>query len=210
MSEIEKINTANLLLLLQFVGPGFLIVYFRSMFITRRQAAFKDNVVFFIFVSVIYALIIAPFAPTLTQIALTGGYIKWLIWVVFLTVIPILTGIIAGVAVQKGWLRDVFALLHLQPVSPFPTGWDWTFSKLRKPTYMIVTLESGDQIAGLFGPDSLAASDLVNKDLFLEEIFDLEENIWKPRPVKQGILISGKAIRHIEFIGTTQESQNVQ
>lgn len=177
MDEIAKATPANILILLQFVAPGFLIVYFRSLFVTRRQAAFKDNLLFFITVSVIYGFFALPFAPIFAAAALSGHYGKWLIWAGLLVLIPTLLGILAGIAVQRGWIRKLLAKFKIQPVSPYPTGWDWSFSQLAGPTYLIVTLDDGTQIAGLFGERSLAASDLANKDVFIEELFDLNENV---------------------------------
>lgn len=209
MDEIAKATPANLLILLQFVAPGFLIVYFRSLFVTRRQAAFKDNLLFFITVSVIYGFLFLPFAPLFAAAALSGHYGKWLLWAALLILLPISLGVLAGVAVQRGWVKKLLARARIQPISPYPTGWDWSFSQLMGPTYLIVTLDDGTQIAGLFGERSLAASDLTNKDIFIEELFDLHENTWSQRPAKQGILITGKSIRHIEFMPSLLESANV-
>jgi hypothetical protein len=210
MDDVAKITPANILILLQFVAPGFLIVYFRSLFVTRRQAAFKDNLLFFVTVSVIYGFLALPLAPAFATAALTGHYLKWLAWALVLILLPILLGILAGVAVQRGWIKKVMTRFRLQPVSPYPTGWDWSFSQLDGPTYLIVTLDDGTQIAGLFGERSLAASDLANKDIFIEELYDLAESIWTARPAKQGILISGKSIRHIEFMPSRSETTHVE
>ena len=199
MEDGAKITPANILILLQFVAPGFLIVYFRSLFVTRRQAAFKDNLLFFITVSVIYGFSTLPLTGLL-PVTGTGGLWRWLGWLVTLITAPVILGVFAGLAVQRGWIRRLLAALGLRMVSPYPTGWDWSFSRHDKPTYVIVTLDEGTQIAGLFGSESLAGSELEHRDIFIEELYDLAESRWQPRPVKQSIWISGKVIRHIEFI----------
>ena len=207
MDEIAKVTPENILLLLQFVVPGFLIVYFRSLFVTRRQAAFRDNLLFFITVSVIYGFITLPLAGLLGP---GTGVSKWQLWFTLLLAVPIAFGVLAGLAVQHGWVRRVLSFFGLRMVSPYPTGWDWAFSIHKHASYVIVTLSDGVQIFGYFGSESLAASDPASKDIFIEELYDVTDGQWSTRPMKQGIWILGSDIRHIEFIVPRQESANVE
>lgn len=199
MEDVSKITPTNILALLQFVAPGFLIFYFRSLFVTRRQAAFKDNLLFFITMSVIYGFATLPLVGVMPSTG-TGGFLRWLIWLFTLVIVPVGLGVLAGLAVQRGWFAAFLARLGLRMISPYPTGWDWAFASLGSRPYVIVTLSDGAQVFGYFGHQSLAASDVANKDIFIEELYDLVDGLWSPRKEKQGIWIAGVTIRHIEFI----------
>lgn len=64
----------------------------------------------------------------------------------------------------------------------------------------MVSLTSGESVAGFFGPDSFASSDESERDIYIEEEYDVsDQGTWTPRPAKVGILIPVKEIRNIEF-----------
>jgi Family of unknown function (DUF6338) len=114
--------------------------------------------------------------------------------------VPIALGILLGVSVQNRWLTQVLSQIKLYPLSPYRTGWDWVFGQ-RKAFFVIVTLEDGAQVAGWFGDQSLAASDLTQRDIYIEEVYDLDDQgNWHRRERPQGILITGKFVKHIEFL----------
>ncbi|MDB5560020.1 MAG: hypothetical protein JWQ36_2954 [Enterovirga sp.] len=200
MDEVGKLTPQNLLLLLQFVVPGFLAVYFRSLFVRRIEASFKDNILLFVVLSVIYAFVVVPIWLGLRSGAL-HPLAQWLVWLVLLIIIPVAGGVLLGVAVQQGWTRSLLLRIGLRPLSPYRTGWDWAFGQTREPTYLLVTMDDGSQVAGLFGGESLAASDHAFRDLFLEVTYEVDaEGSWSEREPRQSILVSGKSIRYIEFL----------
>ena len=66
--------------------------------------------------------------------------------------------------------------------------------------FVMVTLENDETVAGFFGTNSFASSDMAERDLYIEEEYTVtEEGIWESRPEKVGILIPMKGIRYIEF-----------
>jgi len=199
VNEIEKITPQNAVLLLQFFVPGFLVAYFRSVFVTRREASLKDNILLFVLVSVLYAFVTAPLWLALRRIEL-APFLQWLVWFVTLVAVPVATGVLLGLGVQNGWIVTALARIGLRPLSPYRTGWDWVFGQ-RKPFFVLVTMEDGSQVAGWFGYGSLAASDLSHHDLYIEKTYDLDEHgNWHERARPQGILIAGKHIKYVEFM----------
>ena len=199
MGDIEKLNSENLLLLLQFVAPGFLIVYFRSLFVRRIEASFRDNLLLYVVLSVLYGFVTVPIWLAVRTWP-SGGFWIWLTWLVALVLVPVASGIAFGLGVQRGWIRTLLRRIGLTPLSPYRTGWDWAFSQTRTSTYLLVTMEDGSQVAGLFSGNSLAASDLAQRDLFLEQTLEIDaDGDWSPKQPGQSILISGKAIKYVEF-----------
>jgi hypothetical protein len=65
--------------------------------------------------------------------------------------------------------------------------------------FVMVTLTSGERVAGLFGAKSFASSDTAERDLYLEEEYSVDGDRWETRPAKVGVLIPVKEVRYIEF-----------
>ena len=64
----------------------------------------------------------------------------------------------------------------------------------------MVTLKSGEQVAGLFGSNAFASSDSGERDLFIEEEYDVDESgQWQARREKVGVLISQGEMKFVEF-----------
>ena len=65
---------------------------------------------------------------------------------------------------------------------------------------MLVTLRDGTQVAGYFGDESMASSDPAYRDLYLENVYTIQEDgQWEPRDDSRGIYIEGSQIVFIEF-----------
>jgi hypothetical protein len=64
---------------------------------------------------------------------------------------------------------------------------------------VLITLKDGSQIAGWFGKNSLASSELSERDIYLELVYKLEDDAWQPVARSAGILINAEEIRYIEF-----------
>jgi uncharacterized protein DUF6338 len=67
----------------------------------------------------------------------------------------------------------------------------------------MVTLTDGT-VSGVFGDMSFASSDPTERDLYIEEIWDVSESgEWTRRPERVGILIPSKEIKSVQFWGNT-------
>ena len=75
--------------------------------------------------------------------------------------------------------------------------------------FVMVTLTSGERVAGLFRDRSFASSDTGERDLYIEEEYTVtDEGVWEARTEKVGVLISAKEIRYVEFWNS--QATNVQ
>jgi hypothetical protein len=136
-------------------------------------------------------------------IGITGGWfsqhVGWavVLWLAALIILPALIGFIAGFANQRLWVDTFLNRIGVDTVAPVLTGWDWAFNE-RGPEWVIVTLETGKIIYGVYG---YASSDPTERDIFLAEAWTVDEyGIWQPVNRSRGVLIRNKAIVSVEFL----------
>jgi len=197
---LDFLTSDNIYVGLLLIIPGLIIVYIRSRFLTGKRPSHTDNILSYVVVSIIYYVVTSPLIePLLNE---RGPLpIRTLIWGLILIVGPALLGLFLAAWVQKEWGGKSARLIGLSPVHVIPAAWDWRFSKLPAGgLFVLVTLTEGSRVAGFFGSNSFASSDTSERDIYVEEEYDIDEDdVWMPRPSKAGILISAKEIRHIEF-----------
>lgn len=192
-------GAANIYLVLAFIVPGLLIVWARAQFITGRLQPVKDAAVAYLALSVIYY----AFAFPAVEYALAfkePGWPKAMAWLCIVFVGPLLVGLLLGLATQKQWLRRIAAKLGINPVHATPTAWDLVFADRVGGTFVMATLSDGSTVSGLFGTGSFASSDPAERDLLIEEIWDVDEaGVWSPKPERIAIYLTAKEIKHVQF-----------
>jgi Family of unknown function (DUF6338) len=144
----------------------------------------------------------------------------WVMVVLFIG--PTALGLVLGrlaEARRPTWFRSALNRLALSPVSRTDEAWDWKFRSLGREQgiWLRVWLKADEDprvYVGRFGANSFAGSSQ-EPDLYLEHVWPTDEHgrplsppISSPYPgvqieVADGVLISGKHIRAIEFIGRT-------
>jgi len=199
----------NFQLILLFVVPGLVALFVRSRLIAGRAPSTKENLLIFVVLSLFYySFIIFLIEPALS---IKEPWIAFaIIWILIILVGPAVFGFILGVAAQKEWGTWFANKLGVTIVHVIPAAWDWRFSSITRNTFVMVTLTSGERVAGYFGNNSFASSDVDERDLYIEEEYTVRENgTWEARPEKVGVLISAKEIRYIEF-WNPQRTENPQ
>lgn len=95
-----------------------------------------------------------------------------------------------------------------QKLLPHPTSrpWDFVFSK-RKNYWLIVTLKNGETFGGLFGPNSFVTSTPEPEQIYLEEVWHINEHggFNNPKVETAGMLLTGSDIQTIEFFKHGEE-----
>lgn len=206
MPDFKQVEYLPLILL--FVVPGLVTLFVRSRFIAGRTPSAKENLLIFVVLSLFYY----SFTIFLIEPALSV-HEPWIerafIWILLILVGPAVFGVILGVAAQKEWGTRFANKLGVTLVHVIPAAWDWRFSNIAPNTFVMVTLTSGEKVAGYFGNSSFASSDVGERDLYIEEEYTVtDQGTWKARDEKVGILISAREIRYIEFWTTEGESAN--
>lgn len=96
-------------------------------------------------------------------------------------------------------------------ISPVPTSWDYVFSG-RKPYWVILHLKDGRSIGGAYGENSFTSSFPNPQDIYIEEVWKLDENNTFVKQIEKsnGLLIKIDEIASIEFFEYSQEDSNEQ
>lgn len=191
----------NVQLVIAFIVPGLIISYVRARFITGRIEKLSEAALTYLSLTVVYYGLAIPFvAYVLDQPA---GWRKNLCWWALIAVGPAIFGMLLGVGAQRGWARWIAHKLGLRPVHSMPNSWDWRFGRCAGREFIMVTMSDGSTAAGIFGGESFASSDPTERDIYIEELWDVPEDggPWSPQASRKGILIPAKEIRYVNFWG---------
>ena len=202
----------NIDMIIVFLAPGLIILFVRSQFITGRQPHDLTAILSYLAVSIIYYALVFPvieLVPTVQEV----GYQKAIAWIFLVFVGPGVLGFVLGIAAQKELLyrflrqNRFLRRLRLNPVHTMPTAWDWKFATGNQQR-MLVTLKDGKYFAGLYGDKSFTSSDPAERDIYIQQIYDLDEgDNWMPRG-ENGVLISADEIQSIEFLPLLRGGDN--
>ena len=127
-----------------------------------------------------------------------GSTLSTLRWLVFLVILPVIVGVITGVVSNRTLLYKSLKKVRLNPIHPTPSAWDWTFSDLNEQ-YVLVKLKNGAMFGGFLGADSFISSDPNERDMYIEEIFEIDDkDKWVTNG--HGVYLTGRNISSIEFL----------
>jgi len=198
MPDFKGIENFQLILL--FVVPGLIALFVRSRFIAGRAPSATENLLIFIVLSLFYYSLTIFFVKPAIDLQVPW-VLHALAWISLILLGPAIFGFVLGVAAQREWFTRFANWFGLAVVHIIPTAWDWRFSSIpRDGMFVMVTLTSGERVAGLFSDRSFASSDTGERDLYIEEEYTVtDEGVWETRAERVGVLISAKEIRYIEF-----------
>ncbi len=184
--------------ILVLLVPGLIVLFVRSQFLTGRSPSHSAALLSYFTVSVIYYALALPFVHFVLSIDETG-YVKTLMaWFALIFIGPVLLGLLLGVNIQKNLFRRVFHWCGLNPIHAMPTAWDWKFGGMTDQ-WVLVTLKDGTRFAGFCGSESFMSSDPTERDIYIQWIYDIDnQNNWTPRD-ENGVLIVAGEVRTIEF-----------
>lgn len=198
-----KLESANdVFFVFAVLVPGFIFSAVLSQLLPRRQAGTTESAIlgYLTGTAVNYAICGYPLYLVLTGALLKGDLLaQTAVWFITIFITPLILAVLTGAVIQRDWAAWFFSKLHLRWVNFIPTGWDWIFSRT-EPCFVLVTLQSGEVVAGYFGPKSMASSDANCRDLYLERQYKVMGNgPWAAVEDSHGIYITGPQIAHIEF-----------
>lgn len=129
------------------------------------------------------------------------------LWVfVAIFVLPILIGRLFSALVEMDSLQRFWGSFGLSTVSRTTQAWDYFFQQQRG-CWMIITLKSGPEVGGRFDQDSFAALTPGNKDVYIEEVYEVKADGTFGEPLGDGIgmWVNGSDITKIEFFKNRTE-----
>ena len=212
---MQVLNLIAVGLALVFLVPGYIIHSVISGITLRRQDETQLLALRFLTFSTINVLLCTPWLLHIKRSYPAHLYSlsNWLIVFAILLVAPTIIGGVIAFFEEHDWIRWVFRRFGLGLLHLSPSAWDTRFKFFTQKNfvYAIVTLTDGRTVYGYFGNNSVASSDNKERDLYLQRIYNLDDQgQWVPIPNSAGILILGSAIGSIEFMRETQLCQTTQ
>lgn len=124
----------------------------------------------------------------------------WILLIIIIIITSTLTGIILGLIRDKDVVRKLAGKIGVSIEHPIPTAWDYVLSKQKASCYMIVALVDGTKYYGYFGYNSFASSNNMMRDIYLENVYKLnDKKEWIIEPGRS-ILVNSNQISSIEII----------
>ena len=185
----------NILLLTIFFVPGFIYLKVYRLFLAETKTDFSKDLYEAIGVSLINAIIFAyPLLLILNENLIDKNPFEYFaILIPIITIAPIIWVLLFHFITKKKWFS-------IYMISPTKSAWDSFFSQ-KESYYVIVTLKNGRKIGGKYGLNSLSSTYPSNKEIYLEEVWKLNDKNGFENKVEQteGILITENEISTIEF-----------
>lgn len=201
----DLINPANFDFFARYLLAGWIIIFVRSRFVIGERPRLAEALVEAVVLSLfnqMAVLVLATLAQTsgfgLSLFASLPANAAFLAEVLLL---PTLLGLLAGWNLSQGWNRALLRRLAMPIEHPVRRAYDFAFTQLRAPAFLIVTYDDGTRVFGYFGANSLAASDLARSDIFLEHLYDVsQDGTWTPTEPQKSALLYLTSVRSIEFV----------
>lgn len=199
-----KLETVpNLYFVVSILVPGFIYSGMLSAFVPTRAHKERESLLLrYLTATAFNYAICSPLIFLLLSGIAFARQPAWqaLSWFFIVFLAPMILAMVRARIAQRDGLRRLFQRLGLRTINPIPTGWDWIFSTT-DPCYVLVTLRDGAEIAGYFGPRSMASSDPERKDIFLERVYTVppDDGPWKAVEHSLGVYVDGAQIAYIEF-----------
>lgn len=191
-----------------FVLPGFVMNMAYSMMFPQRNLESQTSILKYLFFSCLNYIFWAVFIYDWIQDKYWENHpIRWL-FILFMIVIvtPYILGTLFGFVTRKEWIRKLYTKMNFDSMHPVPTGWDYIFDR---GGYVLVTLKSGEKYHGKYGSNSLASSVPEERDIYIEVIYDVDnDGVWTEKVRSAGIWIPKDEIQTIEFYSLSGGESN--
>ncbi|MCR4316499.1 MAG: DUF6338 family protein [Planctomycetes bacterium] len=184
------------------IVPGFIFSGTLSMLIPRSNSSLELRAKEYFTLSCInYGIWVLPLM-FFYKYEWIDEYPKWSIFGAWCAIFvsPIVLGLIFGYISQRNLPARFLGRFGFRTISPIPRAWDSHFSRMFQ-YYVIVTLKNDTCLYGLYGVNSIAGSDPNCRDIYLETVFDVnEEGEWILLEDSRGAWIAEDQISFLEFI----------
>lgn len=123
----------------------------------------------------------------------------WLLFMLITLIGSVVIGFIIAICKQINIVEKICAAFNINSIHPTQTAWDYIFSQ-QAASYVIITLEDGTEIRGLYSTKSFSSSENENRDIYIEKTYKIgDKNEWVESPDSHGIYIPSGQIKYIEF-----------
>lgn len=195
----------------RYLLAGYVVILVRSRFVLGARAKTGDLLIEAVIFSLLVQMAFFFIAPALGWMTFKVGLNlvlppKLRLFVEAL-LFPALIGFILGKNLASGWNNAVLRKLSMPVLHPVRRAHDFAFSNNREPCLVLLTYEDGTVIRGYFGENSLAASDEARSDIYLERLYDEDnDGQWFELTPGRSGLVSLKGLRSLEFLDEEEKT----
>ncbi len=182
------------------IAPGYLFYSTLGAVTVREGRNSTALIIESVAGSTVFWVVVGPLVYWLVALDLISQNAGYVIAGVLALLLPIGLGILWGIQERSGEIRN-----FLQLRNPTPTSWDYRFG-LNESLWVLVTFHDGSRVGGIWGSNSFASSYPNEPDLYIETVFELNENggFLEPKQRSAGILIFGSSIKCLELFSTEE------
>lgn len=191
---------ASLHILLLIIVPGFVILYCRSILTVGKVEIFSLPSYFS--TSAVYLALVLTCIREITEL----NQQPWFYWFGFVFFFPAILGLILGV---MALLKQKLRFLNFEKLYSFQTAWDGKLSKFNKKHWVLITLTDGTHFGGYCGSESWFSSDPNDRDIYIEETYEIDGDTWIVKERNNGIYIPADKVQLIEFQPDGPETMEV-
>lgn len=188
-------QTDKLILFLIFFIPGFVSLKIYDLLIPGQQRDFSKSLVEVVGYS---ALNYAALSWLIIWLYSGNFYQEKRVWfIVSVVFIVLIVPAVWPVLFTRLWKWRPIARYIVHPIKK---PWDYIFGK-REPYWVIVHLKDGRKIGGKFGEESFASSFPAEEQIYMEEVWELDEEGKFKIPIERsaGIIVLADEISSIEL-----------
>jgi len=181
----------NIGLFIMIVAPGFISLKIWRLIYPSRYVSFADSLYEAVFYGVFNYFIIVTWFPPLMAGKHTA--LEIIAYVISLVIVPSLLPF-----AWKGILKLTF--VKNITINPIPKAWDNFFIR-GIPCFMLIHLKDSQIIGGLYAYESAASSYPEAEDLYLQEVWEIDNNGKFTKPVEgtMGLLVNYNTVDYIEL-----------
>jgi len=201
MGELLTLETLSIFLV--FVVPGFVAIKAHDLMVPAARRNFGDSIIEVISYSMVNLALFFWAVSLLHRDGFSTAHPFWYFAGMFgvLFVGPVLLAVASRWVRQSRWFGRF--LLH-----PAPTAWDYFFDK-RKQVWVLCHLKDGRMVGGIHSGESSTASYPHPQDIYIEELWRIDDHGKFVRPIPQtdGGLVQATECRFIEFFKLEEDDE---
>jgi hypothetical protein len=204
---MNDFNIDSLGIMLFLFCPGMIAVYFRSRIFNYRTKGFNSDLFNYFVLSILYLSTIYPL--DLIKYIYLNEKFNYIYFLIIIFIGPMIFGLIIGVILKKDLLGYIvkkfstfesmqkFGLNNL--IHPIEDSWEYVFHNIYDP-FIIITLKNDTKFYGKFNTGSFASSRPGVCDIYISDIYQIDENEkWSDHP-DRSLLVCSNEIISIEIL----------
>lgn len=168
MTDVLSANA--LVLFLFFVVPGFVSIKVYDLLVPSERRDFGNALIEVVSYSMLNLSVWfwIPLGLDVARFQAQNPFCFYVLLVIVLLVSPV------ALAILFRWLLDT-ELLRGKVLHPSPTGWDYFFGR-GEPCWILFHLKNEQRIGGYYGGNSLASSFPNMQQIYVEQLWRVDEN----------------------------------